>query len=121
MRNFAMDGACFSGLVTGNDESALGVYAWCAEQGVSIPKDLSIVGFDDIFMSRFVNPPLTTVHFPLAEMAEACSEFALNEIYEGAPATRQVFSTRLVIRDSVAYIDSTQTEINQLTETKANV
>ena len=97
MRNFAMDGACFSGLVTGNDESALGVYAWCSEQGLSIPKDLSIVGFDDIFMSRFVNPPLTTMHFPLAEMAKACSEVALNEIYDGAPVARQVFSTRLVL------------------------
>jgi DNA-binding LacI/PurR family transcriptional regulator len=60
-----------------NDLQALGVYQAAREQGLRIPDDLSVVGFDDLPVAGWVDPPLTTVHQPLAEMAVAAAELAL--------------------------------------------
>ncbi|MFC4640397.1 LacI family DNA-binding transcriptional regulator [Deinococcus hohokamensis] len=51
----------FTGLLVGNDQMALGALWALHERGVSVPQDVSIVGFDDIPESRFFHPPLTTV------------------------------------------------------------
>ncbi|MEV6006964.1 LacI family DNA-binding transcriptional regulator [Streptomyces sp. NPDC051976] len=60
-----------------NDMQALGVYQAARELGLSIPGDLSVVGFDDLPIVAWVDPPLTTVHQPLTEMAVAATELAL--------------------------------------------
>jgi DNA-binding LacI/PurR family transcriptional regulator len=60
-----------------NDLQALGVYQAARGQGLRIPDDLSVVGFDDLPVAGWVDPPLTTVHQPLAEMAVAATELAL--------------------------------------------
>ncbi|MFD0327500.1 LacI family DNA-binding transcriptional regulator [Streptacidiphilus monticola] len=62
---------------TANDLQAMGVYQAARELGLSIPADLSVVGFDDLPIAAWVDPPLTTVHQPLAEMAVAATELAL--------------------------------------------
>ncbi len=64
-------------IFTGNDLQALGVYQAAREVGLRIPADLSVVGFDDLPITALVDPPLTTVHQPLAEMAAAATELAL--------------------------------------------
>jgi DNA-binding LacI/PurR family transcriptional regulator len=51
-----------------NDMSALGVLQAAAKQHLSIPEDLSVVGFDDIFFAERLHPPLTTVHQPKTEL-----------------------------------------------------
>lgn len=60
-----------------NDLQALGVYQAAREHGLRIPDDLSVVGFDDLPVAGWVDPPLTTVHQPLTEMAVAATELAL--------------------------------------------
>ncbi|WP_051762773.1 LacI family DNA-binding transcriptional regulator [Microbispora rosea] len=60
-----------------NDLQALGVYQAARELGLRIPADLSVVGFDDLPITALVDPPLTTVHQPLTEMAAAATELAL--------------------------------------------
>ncbi|NUR61634.1 MAG: LacI family DNA-binding transcriptional regulator [Catenulispora sp.] len=60
-----------------NDLQALGVYQAARERGLRIPEDLSVVGFDDLPVVAWVDPPMTTVHQPLAEMAAAATELAL--------------------------------------------
>ncbi|MFI5845984.1 LacI family DNA-binding transcriptional regulator [Catenuloplanes sp. NPDC051500] len=60
-----------------NDLQALGVYAAARTAGLRIPADLSVVGFDDLPVVAHVDPPLTTVHQPLIEMAIAATEMAL--------------------------------------------
>ncbi|MEV8443299.1 LacI family DNA-binding transcriptional regulator [Actinosynnema sp. NPDC051121] len=62
---------------TGDDIQALGVYQAAREAGLRIPEDLSVVGFDDLPVAALVDPPLTTVHQPLVEMAMAATELAL--------------------------------------------
>src|SRR4029078_563078 len=63
-------------IFTANDVMALGVYQAARQAGVRIPEDLSVVGFDDLPVVSWVDPPLTTVHQPLIEMAAAATELA---------------------------------------------
>ena len=60
-----------SAVFAANDDMALGVFAAAQRQGLSVPRDLSVVGFDDSRAATLVWPPLTTVRQPLAEMAMA--------------------------------------------------
>lgn len=86
----------------GNDLQALGLYEAARELGLRIPEDLSVVGFDDLPVARWVGPPLTTVRQPLTEMAEAAARLVL-ELGRGdeAPvATRVELATSLVVRAS---------------------
>ena len=64
-------------IFTSNDLQALGVYRAARELDLRIPADLSVVGFDDLPVADLVEPPLTTVHQPLTEMAVAATELAL--------------------------------------------
>jgi len=58
----------FSAVVCANDRSAVGLYAAARERGLSLPHDLSVVGFDDLPWSAYLDPPLTTLRQPSREM-----------------------------------------------------
>jgi DNA-binding LacI/PurR family transcriptional regulator len=60
-----------------NDLQALGVYQAARDIGLRIPQDLSVLGFDDLPIVAWADPPMTTVHQPLVEMAIAATELAL--------------------------------------------
>jgi DNA-binding LacI/PurR family transcriptional regulator len=55
-------------IVAFNDKMAIGAYHAARKRGLRVPEDLSIVGFDDVELSRVAQPPLTTVRQPLEEM-----------------------------------------------------
>jgi LacI family transcriptional regulator len=57
-------------IFTGNDAQALGAYRAARSAGLSIPKDLSLVGFDDIPAAEWIEPGLTTIRQPVVQMAE---------------------------------------------------
>lgn len=91
----------FSALVASNDDMAFGAARALQEQGKAIPHDVSLLGFDDLPMARWFNPPLTTVHVPVAEMINRTLETLLTRL-EGATATAQEpFEGRLIVRESV--------------------
>lgn len=88
---------------TANDLQALGVYQAAREAGLRIPEDLSVVGFDDLPVMAWVDPPLTTVHQPLTEMAVAATELALSlGRGENASQARLEIGTTLTVRSSTA-------------------
>jgi len=88
-------------IFTANDVQALGVYQAARAAGLRIPEDLSVVGFDDLPVVAWVDPPLTTVHQPLMEMAAAATELALALGRGEQPAqTRLELATTLTIRQS---------------------
>ncbi|MHC5908544.1 LacI family DNA-binding transcriptional regulator [Streptomyces sp. S6] len=88
---------------TANDMQALGVYQAARELGLRIPHDLSVVGFDDVPATAWMDPPLTTVHQPLAEMAVAATELALAlGRGEEVPRTGLEIATTLTVRESTA-------------------
>jgi DNA-binding LacI/PurR family transcriptional regulator len=86
-----------------NDPQALGVYQAARQAGLRIPDDLSVVGFDDLPVVAWVDPPMTTVHQPLTEMAVAATELALAlGRGETARQTGLEIATTLTIRSSTA-------------------
>ncbi|MGI8477951.1 MAG: LacI family DNA-binding transcriptional regulator, partial [Thermomicrobiales bacterium] len=93
-------------VVVVSDKAAVGAYRAAQERGLSIPRDVSIVGFDDIDVSRALNPPLTTVHVPGEEMGRVSFE-RLRHLMEGDETTlahqiKWTIPTSLVIRGSVS-------------------
>jgi LacI family transcriptional regulator, xylobiose transport system transcriptional regulator len=90
-------------IITGNDLQALGVYQAAREARLHIPEDLSVVGFDDLPVARWVGPPLTTVRQPLIEMAEAAAELVLDIGQDREPPQMRVeLATELIVRESTA-------------------
>jgi LacI family transcriptional regulator len=86
-----------------NDNVAIGAMHAARERGLSVPDDLSIVGFDDTSQTEIVSPGLTSVRQPLAEMGRMGVSLLLR-IIEGQrlDAMRMELSTKLVIRESTA-------------------
>lgn len=90
-------------IFAGSDLQALGVIAAATEAGLSVPRDLSVVGYDDIALSRWLTPQLTTVHQPLRRMGEEAARIVLR-LADGEPVDtlRMDLATHLVVRDSTA-------------------
>lgn len=90
--------------VTINDMYALGAYAGARDLGLHIPADLSIVGIDDIVLAEVVDPPLTTVRQPLADMTHAAVESVIARIAGKHARQPQHFtlSPELIVRGSTA-------------------
>ena len=65
-----------------NDIVAVGAWRTLLEEGVRVPQDMSIIGFDDIELGRFLIPPLTTVGQPSREIGEKAVELLLQGINE---------------------------------------
>jgi LacI family transcriptional regulator len=84
-----------------NDMSAMGVYQAAQEMGVCIPQDLSVVGFDNLHESAFLNPPLTTVDQFIAEMGTMAVEMVV-KLVRGETLERNLheFNTQLIVRNS---------------------
>ena len=90
-------------IFAGSDEQAFGVAEAARVTGRRIPEDLSVVGFDDLPMSRWFSPPLTTVRQPLAEMGRIAADMLSAMIDGREPHGRQVeLATELVVRSSTA-------------------
>jgi len=90
-------------IFAGSDEQAFGVVEAARVTGRRIPQDLSVVGFDDLPMSRWVSPPLTTVRQPLAEMGRTAAEMLLTMIDGRERHGRRVeLGTELVVRSSTS-------------------
>ncbi len=84
-------------VVTATDQLAVGALHAAHAMGVDIPGELSVVGFDDISITPYTAPPLTTVRQPIAEMAELAVDLAVDR---PAPGTNKVFPTTLTIRQT---------------------
>ncbi|MFI6483610.1 LacI family DNA-binding transcriptional regulator [Nonomuraea sp. NPDC050663] len=84
-----------------SDQQAFGVYEALRERSLRVPADVSVVGFDDVPVARWVSPPLTTVRQPIVEMAATAARLLLRLI-DGDPADvlRVELATRLVVRES---------------------
>jgi alanine racemase len=98
------DGLHPTAVLVMSDVMAIGVVNAARRLGLSVPRDLSIVGFDDIDLASSIEPPLTTVHQPVHEKGEEAARLLLAAVGQGRdshPAHRKL-STRLVVRGSTA-------------------
>lgn len=88
-------------LFTASDRMAYGAYKAIQEHGLTVPDDISVISFDNIEMSEFVNPALTTIHVPKEEMGRIAVKFLLQHMEGGVslPLTTYL-PTRLMVRES---------------------
>ncbi len=89
-------------IFAGNDDMALGVMAVANRLHLDIPRDLSLVGFDDTPSAEAVWPQLTTVRQPVAEMAHAAAMLLLDPGEASEPTAVQMLDFTLVFRESAA-------------------
>jgi len=84
------------------DSMAYGVYAAARELGLSIPKDLSVLGYDDNPVSCLLPPPLSSYRWPIDELVEAVVERTVRAIDDGRRSRRKVLTPVAQLRESVA-------------------
>ncbi|MFB9135413.1 substrate-binding domain-containing protein [Vibrio olivae] len=107
MMHLLTKGIEFTGVVAYNDYMAAGALSILDENGLDVPSQVSIVGFDDGFIARYVKPRLTTVRYPIQMMAEKAANLALELAAGDAPTEPEVmrYSPTMVKRDSVKALD----------------
>jgi len=85
-----------------NDMSALGAMRQIRAHGLKVPDDLSVAGFDDLYISRYLEPPLTTVRQPMRQMGRMAMETLLH-IFDGPHSTHNLrVEGQLIVRQSTA-------------------
>ena len=89
-------------VLCGNDILAMGAVAECQSNGIKIPDEISIAGFDDLDMSSQINPTLTTIHVPSAEMGENAAEYLVAQIRQEPLEPPAEIETKLMVRETTA-------------------
>lgn len=103
MANLLMLSKPPSAIFCGNDILAIGAIAGAKEKNLKIPWDISIVGFDDMEVSAYCDPPLTTIAVPAYEMGQMAAKVLIENLSGENKSPRQfVLETKLMIRGSAA-------------------
>ena len=97
----------FTAIFAFNDVTAIGAISALREASLRVPKDISVLGFDDIMAASTHHPPLTTIHQPLRSMGQAAAGTLLSLIRDDAPHPRPAAITvypKLVVRKSTGHV-----------------
>lgn len=111
----------FTALFCFNDIAAIGAIRAIADAGLSCPKDISVVGFDDITSAAYHTPSLTTVRQPLHRMGEMAAQLLLKRIQNPKEAYPEsiVFEPELMVRESTCGVELVSPSVSALsTSTK---
>jgi LacI family transcriptional regulator len=80
---------------------AAGAVAVAQQRGISIPDDLSVIGFDNVYFTTYMNPALSTVHYPIDDMGRMAARCVLRDVYGmNGKAIQNRFEPRVVRRAS---------------------
>ena len=90
----------FDAIFTGDDDAAIGVLSALREQGIRVPEDVSVVGFDDLGFSAFLTPPLTTVSAPTETVGRIATEQLFSLFDKQSPEGVTLLPTELITRRS---------------------
>lgn len=103
------EGEMPSAIFFANDEMAIGGLNALAAEGIQVPGDVSVVGFDDIVLARYVPPGLTTVRQPIYEMGALAMNILLTSLLGSSPkTTTYTLACELIPRGSCARFDETR-------------
>ncbi len=95
----------FSAIACGNDLIALGAYSALRERRVQVPHDISLVGFDDVYLSTIMEPRMTTVRQPAYEMGVCAASMLIGRIEKKSGQSKIIrFEPSLVERDTVSFL-----------------
>jgi LacI family transcriptional regulator len=96
-------GLRFTAVICANDDMAAGAMAAAHDRDMKLPEELSIVGFDDSPLARFVYPKLSTVHYPIADMSHMAACWVLRNVYQQEDLeVQQAFEPTFVQRESIS-------------------
>jgi len=90
----------FDAVFAGDDDAAVGVISSLTEHGFRVPEDVAVVGFDDLRLSAFLTPPLTTVSAPTETVGRIAAERLFSLFDKQFPADITLLPTELIIRRS---------------------
>jgi DNA-binding LacI/PurR family transcriptional regulator len=91
-----------TGVVAMSDMFAIGVISGLRDKDVHVPRDVSIVGIDDLFLDALLSPTITSMRQPVSEIAEAMVTRLVERLRDGiVQTTERVFRPELIIRESV--------------------
>lgn len=90
--------------VAADDLSAIGCMKALIDQGYRIPDDISVAGFDDISVSQYFSPKLTTIHNPINMQGISAARMLIDMVERGTPGKIEQLSGKLIVRESCAPI-----------------
>ncbi len=90
----------FSAVFVASDVVALGVLGAARARRISVPEQLAVVGFDDIPLAAYFDPPLTTIHLPAYALGLSVGRALIDRIAGRPVPVRSVLETQLVVRGS---------------------
>jgi DNA-binding LacI/PurR family transcriptional regulator len=90
----------FDAVFTGDDDAAIGVLKSLHEHEIRIPKDVSVIGFDDLGFAPFLNPPLTTVRAPTERVGRIATERLFGLLENQPTEDVLVLPTEIIFRRS---------------------
>lgn len=85
-----------------NDYLAVGAMSACRDHGLDVPRDISIVGFDDLEIAAYLSPPLTTIRVPAAELGLRAAKIMVARLTDNVPLRSVELQASLVVRESTA-------------------
>jgi LacI family transcriptional regulator len=95
-------GQPFSAVICANDEMAAGALGVARERGMEIPDDLSVIGFDNVFFTRYFRPKLSTIDYQISGMGGMAARTVLKKVYGQEDLVIQnLFEPTVVMRSSV--------------------
>ncbi|MDN6161084.1 MAG: substrate-binding domain-containing protein, partial [Staphylococcus equorum] len=87
-----------------NDEMAIGIMRGLADKGVRVPHDISVIGFDDIDIAKYLVPSLTTVAQPIKEIGESALALITHKLIQNDATLHNVaLHNELIIRETTQY------------------
>lgn len=90
-----------SAVFVASDTVAVGCLHALSEKGLRIPDDMAIIGFDDIPISKFLNPSLSTIHLPAFSLGQAAAGLLIQQLENGTNIQEEIIlKNKLIIRDS---------------------
>ncbi|MCF7501606.1 LacI family DNA-binding transcriptional regulator [Pseudoalteromonas sp. L1] len=104
LKTIYQQGLSFSAVICANDEMATGAITSARELGLALPEQLSVMGYDNVFFTRHIYPPLSTINYPINEMGKMAANWVLNHVYQKQTEPLQtMFEPSLVARQSIKH------------------
>jgi LacI family repressor for deo operon, udp, cdd, tsx, nupC, and nupG len=100
-------------IIAGNDLMAIGAMNRIDQSGLRVGQDIAVGGFDDIPMSAFVNPPLTTIHQPIYDIGRETCSMLIDIINDRTLANgKKILSPELIVRKSSCEVRNDKKEVH---------
>jgi len=97
-------GRRFTGLFCANDDMAVGALSCLHQNGISVPGEVSVIGYDDDYSAAFTVPGLTSVHIPVKELTQNAVRWLLNQCYGTSYDITREFPVTVTMRESVGLV-----------------